>query len=211
MSAILAIGNNLIAVGAQFLNQPVVKEGIKNGISLATFAFGIAGAYDLYRELSGRKISIVDDADVDSQWLKVANKVILAAKIGLVLSGMVSRPGVFIISQLTHLVASKHQLETVFGPNTIFALNPWHPRHVTSIVAVALTMPMIALYAYKGFNWANKKVIPLSTSTTSTGGKNAITTWLTDAKICLMAFLTTITSRPVLHQGNHLVRWLLRV
>ena len=35
------------------------------------------------------------------------------------------------------------KLESMFGRNTIFAINPWHPRHIASIAALAFMAPTI--------------------------------------------------------------------
>lgn len=177
----------------RFLNQPLIKEGIKNVAGAATFAFGLAEIGDLYAIAKGRPITSENDAD-QPKWLQTANKVsIVAAKISLILSAGVSRPGVIVISFLVGLFFTPAQLQRVFGPNSTFAVNPWHPRHVVSIAAVACALPAIALSTWKGINWVAKEIDAR---------------WLTDRKVNRMVVFNTITSRPILHLGNRIGRWL---
>ncbi|MDR3624843.1 MAG: hypothetical protein P4L16_06880 [Chlamydiales bacterium] len=173
------------------LNKPAVKEGIKNVVSSITFVFGVM---EVYAILKGRKISTESSVDTP-KWMQLANKVIfICAKISLILSAEVSRPGVFVISVLVGFVFSTAQLEKVFGPNTVFAINPWHPRHVISIVAVILALPSVIQSTYQGISWVYRTICHYH--------KDPVNSWLTDAKIRLMALFNTCTSRPVLHLGN---------
>jgi hypothetical protein len=104
----------------RFLNQPIVKENVKNIAGTITFAFGLVEVYDIYRILKDRK------------WHQVANCVIdVCAKISLILSAAVSRPGIYIISSIMRC------------SNTSFAMNPRHPRHIASIAAVILGLPSL--------------------------------------------------------------------
>jgi hypothetical protein len=79
---------------------------------------------------------------------------------------------------------SQGELNKIFGPNTVFAVNPWHPRHVVSIAAVILALPSIP----QGICGAQSK--------------EKYTSWLTDRKIYFMALFNLVTSRPLLHLGN---------
>ncbi len=191
-----------------FMNQPIVKEGAKTLAGSVTFAFGLVEIYDLYQIARGREISTEHHLGAP-KWVQIAHKIILiCAKVSLILSGGVSRPGVFIISSLVGSVFSTAQLDRVFGPNTIFAINPWHPRHVVSIFAVILALPSVAQSAYQGVNWVYKKVRQYQEEQTNRQ-KQEVKTWLTDTKIQLMALFNTITSRPTLHLGNQLGRLIL--
>lgn len=198
---------NLVTTTVNLLNQPIVKEGVKNVAGSLTFAFGLVEIYDVYQIARGREISTETQVS-SSKWVNIAHKVIiLCAKIALILSAGVSRPGVFIISSMTGLVFSTSQLDRFFGPNTIFAINPWHPRHVVSIAAVILASPAIAQSTYQGLRWIYSKVCLLkSESINNVQVKN----WLTDSKIKLMNLFNTITSRPVLHIGNQLGSYIVR-
>lgn len=181
----------------RFLNHPIVKEGIKNGAGALTFAFGVVEIHDIIQIARGREISNEANAH-SSKWVQVASKVIIVcAKISLILSAGVSRPGVFIISTLTGLFFTTEQLNKVFGPNTIFAINPWHPRHVVSIAAVIFAIPAVVQASYKGIKWIY---------TNAPTNKLQTDKWLTDTKIRAMTLFNTITSRPLLHLGNRLCR-----
>lgn len=185
----------------RFLNQPVIKEGVKNIASTAAFTFGIIEAYDIYQILRGREISTETNSDAP-KWIQVASKVaLICAKISLILSAATSRPGVFIISTIMGCVFSSGQLESVFGPNTVFAVNPWHPRHVFSIAAVILALPSVIQSTYRGMHWAYTKISQHENRPAPSQGS-----WLTDTKARMMALFNTITSRPVQHLGNQLCR-----
>lgn len=178
-----------IAGAIRLFNQPLVKEGIKNVAGSLTLAFGLVEIYDLYQIARGREIS-TEDYSAYPKWVQIANKVILiSAKISLILSAGVSHPGVFILSTLAGCAFSTAQLDQVFGPNTLFAINPWHPRHVISIVAVALALPSVLQTTYKAFKASEKP--------------------LADSKTRLSALFNTLTSRPLLHIGNQLSRGLI--
>ena len=160
-----------LTICVRFLNQPLVKEGVKNIAGIVIFAFGINTIYNSYRSLHSRTLTINADSP---QWPQNLTK------ISLILSATTSRPGAFIISKMIGCVFSQSRLERAFGPNTVFAINPWHPRHVVSIAAVILALP--SLY-----------------------GKE----WQADRKLRLMALFNLITSRPVQHLGNQLHRRLI--
>lgn len=189
-----SVSTSFLKASVSFLNQPLVKEGVKNIASTVTFGFGLLQVYDV---LCGREISTMSSS-TDPKWVQVANKiVIVCAKISLILSATVSRPGVFLLSSLSGIVFSQGQLNRAFGANTIFAVNPWHPRHLVSLAAVILALPSVMQSTYRGFQWVCKTIQKNEVSTGS---------WLTDSKIRLMALFNTVTSRPVLHIGNQLGR-----
>lgn len=207
MNSISARVKNLCCASVLLLNQPMVKEGVKNIVGTVTFVFGLVEIYDIYQIACGREITTEACSDYP-KWMQVANQVIIVgAKISLILSAGVSRPGVFIISSLIGSVFSTSQTTQVFGSNTLFAINPWHPRHVVSIAAVILMMPSLAQLAYKGINWACKKIRPHQNTPTK---ELDVKIWLTDSKIRLMSLFNVATSRPTLHLGNQLSGFILR-
>ena len=207
MSSISGEMKNLLAASVRLLNQPIVKEGVKNIAGIATFAFGLAEIYDVYQIAQGREITTETELNAP-KWIQAINKVfIVCSKISLILSAGVTRPGVFIISSLVGSIFSTSQLDRAFGPNTIFAINPWHPRHIVSFVAVALALPSLAQSACKGISWTCSKIQQHPGTASNSSGVNV---WLTDAKIRMMALFNTVTSRPVLHLGNQLGRFILR-
>jgi hypothetical protein len=197
----------LFKTSVRLLNQPIVKEGVKNIAGVVTFGFGLVEIYDVYRILQGREITSESDLDLP-KWIQVAHKVVIvSAKISLILSAGVSRPGVFIISSLMGCVFSTGQLNRVFGPNTIFAVNPWHPRHVVSIAAVILALPSHGESMYQGIKWVYNRI---RQHHAAPANLQRVRFWLTDTKIRLMSLFNTLTSRPVLHLGNQLGRMILR-
>lgn len=107
---------------ANFLNHPEVKETVKNGAGSLTFAVGAWSGLDLV--CSKKKETPF-------------NKMV---KVSLVVSALASRPGIFILSRVFGLCGS---WERLCGPNTIYAVNPCHPRHVISFVAALLTIPAL--------------------------------------------------------------------
>lgn len=201
--ATAAIKNGLGTV-VRFLNQPSVKEGVKNIVGIAAFTFGIIEAYDIYQILRGREIS-TETNSAAPKWIQVATKVALVcAKISLILSAVTSRPGVFIISTMMGCLFSTAQLQRVFGPNAIFAVNPWHPRHIFSVAAVVLALPSVIHSAGKGIQWVYTKICQHENVSAQNNERQG--SWLTDTKVRLMALFNTITSRPVQHLGNRLCR-----
>lgn len=196
---VTSLSKNYLSV----INHPAVKEGIKNSVGSMTFAFGFFGIYDFYQIAKDRKISIEKFSN-SSKWVQTLHKVIIiCAKISLILSASLSRPGYFIISALLGYAFSKEQLVYVFGPNTLFAINPWHPRHIASLVAVILTIPTVMESLSKGIMCHSKRIRHYS-STRKSGS------WLTDNKIRLMTLFNAITSRPILHLENRFANFLLR-
>lgn len=200
----ISIGTKrLVNQSVQFLNQPIVKENIKNVAGMLTFASGLVGGYDLYQIMRGREISTEVDYNLP-RWEATAKYItIFTGKISLVLSAAVSRPGVYLISSFTGCFVSTAQLNRAFGPNTIFAINRKHPRHIASIVAVIFALPTVMQSAYLGANWMYRQAIP---HRVSQGNKPQVGIWLTDVKLRCMTLFNTLTSRPVLHIGNLLLR-----
>ncbi len=205
MNSISSGLKDLFKATVHLLNQPVVKQGVKHVAGSVTLAFGIVEAYDLCKIASGRKIS-TDKCSDCPKWVRTATKVIvLLAKISLVLSACVSNPGVFVISMLVGAIFPVNQIGTLFGPFTTFVVNPLHPRHVFSIVAVIFALPSVAQSAYKGFRWTAHK---MGIYKKSPHQKHKYKTDFTDSKVRKMNFFNTLTSRPLLHTGNRLGRFL---
>lgn len=176
MNSILAIPKNFVSATVTCLNQPAIKSGIKDVAGFTTFAFGMFELCDLYQMNQGCNKNTTSTLD----------KVIVGcAKVSVILSASVSRIGIAIITALGEII----KYDPGFGPNTIFAVNPWHPRHVVSIAAVVLALPIV----------------------TQTICKAIASRRQTDDKIRVMTIFNTFTSRPALHLGNQLFRVLLTV
>jgi len=152
--------------------------------------------------LRGRAISTTIDSRAP-QWVQTANKTIIAfGKVSLILSAAVSRPGAFIASAVMNRVFRQVELEYLFGPNTIFAINPSHPHHVISIASVVFAMPTVVQSIYLVSSWTCRKICQ-SKKEPYLGTDQG---WLTDAKVRLMILFNTVTSRPFLHAGNQWMR-----
>ncbi|GAB4230955.1 MAG: hypothetical protein Tsb0021_09150 [Chlamydiales bacterium] len=196
--------NALIAVG-YFLNQPLAKEGIKGIAGCVTFVFGAIEIYDMYHILHDLKAT--SEAYVEyPKWVRIAHKiVIICTKISLILSAGVSRPGIYMISMLTRSIVSSYRLEQIFGPNTIFAVNPRHPRHIMSFVTVLLALPSVIQSTYKGSKWFFQNSQGGQSSENLQNGYR-----LTDARVRMMSVFNTFTSRPALHLANQIMKSNLR-
>lgn len=192
-----------------FLNQPPVKEGIKKIAGCVTFSFGLVEMYDLCQILRGRRLSI-EPISASSKWMLAANKtILLAAKLSLILSAGVSKPGVYLISTVVGKIYSQEALDRVFGPNTIFQVNPWHPRHVVSIVAVILALPANIQAVGQGLQWVSRKIGCMAREYPQKGETPAelsTSYCLSNIKVQAMACFNTLTARPTLHVGNQLAR-----
>lgn len=127
--------------------------------------------------------------------------IIVSAKISTVLSACVSRPGVYVISNLVGRVCTADQLYRAFGPTTIFAINPWHPRHVVSIVAVILITPCVVQSTYKSFKWALRQVSIIKADSSNTSLQDR---FMTDRKVRFLSVFNFLTSRVTLHVSNQL-------
>src|SRR5271165_1615142 len=115
MNSISGGVKNLFNTSVRLLNQPIVKEGIKNIVGTVTFVFGLVEIYDIYQICRGREVTNETYPNAP-RWVQVLHKVIIVcAKISLILSAGISRPGVFIISSLIGCMFSTAQLERAFG------------------------------------------------------------------------------------------------
>jgi hypothetical protein len=97
---------------AAFLNSPPIKNGLKDAIGAIAFSGAL---YSLY-EMS-----------------KTTDKTILLLQTSIILNGIASRPGLALCEWALHQVATPATLTKIFGQNTVFEINPCHPRHLFSI------------------------------------------------------------------------------
>ncbi len=164
MSSIFVNLQSLVGEFVIFLNQPTVKESVKNSAGLITCLFGIIEIYCLMFLKQNTKTS----------------PSLFLAKVSICLSPLITRPGVFLMTSLAGMLSI--QTESYFGDHTIFAVNPWYPKHIASFAAVLFGLP--ALY---------QKI-------------------KADARISNAIFFVlifnTLTSRPVLHLTNQLALFL---
>lgn len=201
MSSVNNILYNNFQSTVVFLNQPLIKESIKNIVGTVTFIFGLIEIYDICLTLQGKEITTPTTSQ-DPEWLVVAHKVIIVcAKISIILSALSSPPGVFLASLAVGCFFSAAQIENVFGPNTTFEKNPWHPRHVVSIAAIIFALPSIALTVYQTVDWVCRNIEYFYFEEVDNENN-----WLSDIKVKVMTLFNTATSRPILHIGNQLAR-----
>ena len=165
-----------------YINQSSIKQGIKYAVGVPTTIFGAVAVL----ELVGGDIFL--HVHRSRTWKGTADRIVHAmAYVSLVLSGAVSPIGTWAISKAAGFCFSSAQLDKVFGPNTTFAANWKHPRHVVSLAAVGLALPLL---------FKRLVVTPV--------GDHGSETMLQ----CVTLY-TVVTSRPMLHSCNQLFQNLL--
>jgi len=157
----------LIIESLNFLNQPSIKNAVKDLTGFITCFFGMIEIYYLCKFSKTKEKSTLN----------------FISKISLLLSPFVTRQGILLMT--TFATFFSLQLNGFFGQNTIFALNPWYPKHIASIAAVLFALP--ALYA----KLAPSKINFLKNETLNN-------------RIFFFLLFNALTSRPVLHLGNQL-------
>ena len=187
-----------------FVNEPSVKQGIKNLTGSVSFLFGMILLYDISQRLISRNIS-TEVVQQSPTWKRVADQaMITSAKLSILLTAATTYPGSQIFSILARTCCSQTQLEKVLGKSTIFEVNPWHPRHIASVAAVALATPLILQSIDQVCSsWNHRTVANLKQATHPPGVR-----WLTDTKLKLIILFNLFTSRPFLHQANRLAQLL---
>lgn len=176
---------SIIAAPVRLLNVPEVKQGVKNCIGVLTCAAGVIAANSLIRHPSTTEVKEGDD--LYSKCYRVS---IIGAKLCLVLSALTSAPAIKMFSAITAPI-SEATLSKCFGPNTIFAINPLHPRHLVSLAGPILGISSLALTVFAKIKLPQQP--PVNESK-----------WyeVTDKKVITLCGLVLLTSRPVLHGVN---------
>jgi hypothetical protein len=132
----------------RLLNQAPVKEGVKNIIGTITFVGGISLLYQMSR---------VPKAKASSDWSITADKTVnFFLKVSIVLSCIASRPGLYLCNKVFHHIATPKAWMEIFGPNTIFAFNPWHPRHVLNVTANVLSCAALIKWVFNRYVPSNE-------------------------------------------------------
>lgn len=103
-----------MSTALQYLNSRPVKEGIKNSLGAISFAGGLAVI-----------------PWMRSRWS--LDKTLFASSI--LLNAILSRPGLYLTERTFLLIATSASWASIFGENTIFEVNPRHPRHIANILA----------------------------------------------------------------------------
>ena len=126
--------SGIVLGSVRLLNQAHVKEGVKNVIGCMTFFGGLAA----FSQMSCK-------SKTSSDWWGTADKAIsFFLKASIVLSLIASRPSLYFWEK----IAIPRTWLEIFGPNTVFALNPWHPRHLLNITANALSAAALVKWVF---------------------------------------------------------------
>ena len=146
MNYIVNLTKGALEVMSSTLNQPVVKQNVKDAIGGVNLIFGLLAAYDLCRNLAvDRNFSTDQYVNTVPRWFQIADKAaIIFAKLGAVLTAIVSRPGMFVTTSLGSLLLTAKQINAVFGNYAVFEANPTHPYHLASLGAFWLCIPLLA-------------------------------------------------------------------
>ncbi len=184
-----------------FLNQPIIKEGIKNVASCAAFVFGLYEIYDdvvhITEELRGRATPPTEGKK-EFSWMKTAGKVLLVvSKISLLLSCFTSRPGLIICGWIAGKLFTPPQLQSLFGSNTIFAVNPYHPRHLANLAAFILGLPALVKSIYDFSMWL-KHTVTCALANAEAAPETNRRAYI----VQIMATINTLFSRTMLHLVN---------
>lgn len=170
MNYSINLGKNCLSQLSLVLNQPNVKQNIKNVIGYFTFAIGPWVA-----------VSTVSDLKDRAKTLSLSD---LSSRFSLMLHAAVSPTGIIVISKIANTIFSRTTLDRC-GEYTIFAINPWHPRHVVSIAAVLFAIPAF-------IHVMNKKIVQKQNLQERDN-------------VHALALLITLMSRPIQHIVNQQV------
>ncbi len=214
----MSVSFNPIKLSVSFLNNPAVKNGIKSVASYAAFGFGVWEIYDnaidLKEAWQNRKRASLAQQD-DSGWEITALKAtFVMARISLVLSLLTSKPGADICSWTAGRVFSQARLLQLFGPNTIFAVNPYHPRHIANVAACVLGLPALIKSVVDGGEWVTRKFVAFcngaSVQSSNSVGAGSIAgatdVRIQNLRVQLTASFNTLFSRTTLHSVNQWAR-----
>lgn len=189
----------------RFFNTPIVKETVKNSFGFITFSLGLVELYhdskECYTYMRGR----VKNEIPSQPWQCTASKVLLLiSKISIYTSAMTTKPAVFAIGWVANRIFTSEQLSRFFGPNLNFVTNPYHPRHVLSIVSFLLGLPATLKGTYDLAIWLRKKIC----CSQSPEPSQPMTPQ--ETRVYRFVWWNTMTSRPMVHWANALCRLILR-
>ncbi|MFT5319821.1 MAG: hypothetical protein ACI8RA_003104, partial [Chlamydiales bacterium] len=115
----------------RYLNQPAVKQAIKNVIGISSCAFAALALYDLY---------------MDPQACE--DKHSLIARVTIIVTAALSPIALRNLSQTFSGTTVARAFASIFGQNVNFVSNPRHPRHLISIANTILGIPVITKLFY---------------------------------------------------------------
>jgi hypothetical protein len=112
-----------------FLNMAILKEGVKKISGLVSVLFGVI--------VIGAEIASFRTPNPKPRtgWGRV---ILVAAKISIFCAALSSPWVVYGAGWVFGKCFPRYDLGALFGPNTTFALNPYHPRHILAVVGSAL-------------------------------------------------------------------------
>ncbi|HRD55059.1 MAG TPA: hypothetical protein PLC42_01545 [Parachlamydiaceae bacterium] len=178
MSFALPLLNNFVSK----LNQPNIKQNVKNIAGMITFTGGILSVATIFSKTLDKEVKQEKEKSRIFKSFNVMETTILKAS--LFFSAVASPIGNALVGKIANAVFGTERLVSYFGPNTIFALNPTHPRHLISFVAAASILPNLEVVLHKSISTSDYTLL-----------------YPVFRKI---AFFNFITSRPILHIGNSL-------
>lgn len=203
----MKVTSNVLLGAVTVLNQPLVKESLKNVIGITTCVFGVIEICDeavsCYRSLKGRIRK--NGEGIEPWWRTALRVVVIVTNISLVASVFTSRPGLAMSGWVVERIFTPDQLLRYFGPNVNFVGNPLHPRHVLSIISFAMGVPATIKTAVDGGKWFVDRIIKKQPAINETPQKG-----ITVQHKQWMATWNTLTSRPALHAANRFFQIILR-
>lgn len=194
-----------------YFNTPIVKETTKKFFGGITLAFGIIELYDDIKECYMHLRSRITHKGPIYAWQCTAYKtLLLISKISLYTSALSTKPAALACSWVASRLFSSEQLSRYFGPNLNFASNPYHPRHVISILSFLLGIPAMLKTFYDLAVWIKTKICCSKNSPTPQPNEEADERRLmTSTKVIRAAWLNTLISRPMVHGANAFFRCML--
>ena len=192
---------SLIHSSKQFLTQPLIKESVKNVASYAPLIFGLIEIYDLFR----KPTNVMPRRSVVRR-----SGILKSAKTSILLTAASSLPIQYVVNFFANKLFSERQLNRFFGPNASFAVNPWHPRHVVSLVTIAFAMPGLILSLVKTLKVAARKMGLMKAKPNKYIDIDPpYYSWMDKAthrkNRSYVLWFNTLTSHPILHLANQFI------
>lgn len=205
MSSALGLDRSFVGSASSLLNTPTIEQTIKECAGIATAIFGVLEIHDYFSE-----------KNASTTWMGGS------ARFSLILSAATTPSAVKAFSVVVRRLVTHEFLVSTFGPNTIFVINPWHPRHVVSFFAVTSALPTVVTEVFKlahgGFNklrgYIERTDEPIDDLNVEKAAaleqkSKKQNKFLNAERVKLMVIFNFVTSRPVLHLGNQLARSIL--
>lgn len=131
-----------------WINQPIVKQNIKNVLSAPTLAFGCYSLYHLFQRYLGTAAN------------EKQTHVSTLTHVSLITTALMTPLGIKIPEKIfCFFISADHRLRW-FGPNTVFEHNPLHPRHVMSFINLAMALPSVIKVCHYGISKLRSNPLP---------------------------------------------------